>query len=54
MGRLKCKHRGKLSLVDCSAAAIAKIHNAKLITTDHDLAKVAKSEKIQTEIYELL
>jgi len=53
MGQLKCKHRGKLSLVDCSAAATAKIHKAKLITTDHALAEVAKSEKILTEIYEL-
>lgn len=53
MGQLKCEHRGKLSLVDCSAAATAKIYKAKLVTTDHALANVAKSEKIRTEIYEL-
>lgn len=53
MGQLKCEHWSKLSLVDCCAAATAKIYKAKLVTTDHALAEVAKSEKIRTEIYEL-
>jgi len=53
MGQLKCEHRGKLSLVDCSAIATAKIHKAKLVTTDHVLAEIAKSERIQTETHKL-
>jgi len=38
--------------VDCSAAATAKVYNAKLVTTDRSLVEAAKSEKIPTEAYE--
>jgi predicted nucleic acid-binding protein len=52
-GRLKCKHRGKVSLVDCSVAATAKTHKASLITTDGLLAEVARSEGISIYLIEV-
>jgi predicted nucleic acid-binding protein len=50
---LKCKHRGKVSLADCYAAAAASINEAILITTDTSLHKVANSENIATKIVPL-
>jgi len=47
---LKCKHRGKVSLADCYAAASASTSEAMLITTDTGLSKVATSENITTKI----
>jgi len=47
---LKCKHRGKVSLADCYAAAAASISKATLITTDAILHKVANSENVTTKI----
>jgi len=47
---LKCKHRGKVSLADCYAAAAASMEEAILITTDTNLNKVANSENIATKI----
>jgi len=50
---LKCKHRSKVSLADCYAAAAASMEKATLITTDTELNKVANSEKIATKIVPL-
>jgi len=50
---LKCKHRGKVSLADCYAAAVASTSEAILITTDTNLSKVANSENIATRIVPL-
>jgi predicted nucleic acid-binding protein len=50
---LKCKHRGKVSLADCYAAAAALINKAVLITTDTSLHKMANSENIATKIVPL-
>lgn len=50
---LKCKHRGKVSLADCYAAASASLNEAILITTDTSLHKVANSENIATKIVSL-
>jgi len=47
---LKCKHRGKVSLADCYAAAAASMEEAILITTDTNLNKVANYENIATKI----
>ncbi len=47
---LKCKHRDKLSLADCYAAAAASTEKATLITTDTELNKVANSENIATRL----
>jgi len=48
--RLKCKHRGRVSLADCYAAASASINEAVLVTTDTSLHKVANSENIAAKI----
>jgi len=48
--RMKCKHRSKVSLADCYAAAAASINEAILITTDLSLHKVANSENIPAKI----
>jgi len=52
-GQLKCKHRDKVSLVDCSVAATAKTYKANLITTDGFLAEVARSEGISVHLIEV-
>jgi predicted nucleic acid-binding protein len=49
-GWLKCKYRDKVSLADCYAAATSSINKSILITTDKNLAEVAKSEKIRTKL----
>lgn len=49
-GWFKCKYRGKVSLADCYAAAVASIAKATLVTTDENLYRVAESEKIPAEI----
>jgi len=51
--RLKCKHRGKVSLADCYAAAAASMNEAILVTTDASLGKMANSENITTKIVPL-
>jgi predicted nucleic acid-binding protein len=50
---LKCKHRGKVSLADCYAAATASMEKATLITTDTELNKMANAENITTKIIPL-
>jgi predicted nucleic acid-binding protein len=45
-GFLKCKYRGKVSLADCYAAAASSIYKSILLTTDKNLAEMAKSERI--------
>jgi len=50
---LKCKHRGKVSLADCYAAAAASMNEAILVTTDASLGKMANSENIATKIVPL-
>jgi len=40
-GELKCKHRGKLSLVDAYALALAKERGATLITSDPRISELA-------------
>ncbi len=47
---LKCKHRDKLSLADCYAAAAASTEKATLLTTDTEPNKVANSENIATRL----
>jgi len=47
--RMKCKHRSRVSLADCYAAAAASIEKATLITTDVNLSRVADSENIATK-----
>lgn len=39
-GRLKCKHRGKLSIVDSYILAVSKRYNCRLITTDSVLKEI--------------
>jgi uncharacterized protein with PIN domain len=39
-GGKKCKYRGRLSLADCFAPALAELKKATLLTTDGELAKV--------------
>ena len=46
---LKCKHRNKVSLADCYAAAAASMEEAVLLTTDTSLSKVATTENITTK-----
>jgi len=48
--QIKCKHRSKVSLADCYAAAAASINKAILVTTDTSLHKVANSENIAAKI----
>ncbi len=47
-GQLKCTYRGKVSLADCFAAATAEREEAKLVTTDSELEKMARKEGIKT------
>lgn len=49
-GWLKCKHRDKVSLADCYAAATSSIYKSILLTTDKHLAEMARSEKIRTKL----
>lgn len=50
---LKCKHRGKVSMADCYAAAAASMEKAMLVTTDIELNKMANSENIASKIVPL-
>jgi len=45
-GMEKCKFRGRLSLADCYALAIAKSMKAKILTTDRELANTGEAEAI--------
>lgn len=49
-GWFKCKYRGKVSLADCYAAAVALTTKATLVTTDGNLHKMANSEKIPAKM----
>ena len=40
-GELKCKHRGKLSLVDACVIAVAKENRSTLITSDPRISELA-------------
>jgi len=46
-GLLKCKYRGKVSLADCYSAAASSMYKSTLLTTDRNLAEMAKSERIR-------
>ncbi|RLG50326.1 MAG: hypothetical protein DRN96_07975 [Thermoproteota archaeon] len=41
-GLLKCKYRGKLSLVDACILAVASLKKATLLTADKDLAEIGE------------
>ena len=45
-GQLKCKYRERVSLADCFAVATAEREEAKLVTTDSELEKMARKEGI--------
>ncbi len=47
-GQLKCTYRGKVSLADCFAVATAECEEARLVTTDSELEKMARKEGIKT------
>ena len=48
-GELKCKHRGKLSLVDAYVLALAKEQGSMLITSDPRISEMAL---VQTRLIE--
>lgn len=50
-GELKCKHRGKLSLVDAYILAVAIVERATLVTSD---SRISELNLVPTRLLELL